>query len=311
MNSINEVQKFFNESIAPNMDGSHEKVLLSKKLNKYLLWAILILFISMLFKYTPLVYLSLSFIFVFLFIKFIEKKPEESKYKQNFLSPILKNMDTRYKFKRHGSIDYQFFRASGFIGIRSYKYKSSSLLTFEDKNFTIQYANTDIFIRNDEGEREHVFKGLFAYSRLNMNLKGRTILLPDFAEKKFGFVGQGMQFDSLSSTLKKVRLDSNLFEKEFVVYSTDIVEAHYILTHTVMEGLTNLFKKYNTKLFLSFSDDYIYILGFNGGVFNSKTYASSVKFEAIKRDFELIFLVRDIVEEFYHHHLLEHKNKSI
>ena len=41
MNSINEVQKFFNESIAPNMDGFHENILLTRKLNKFLLLSFL------------------------------------------------------------------------------------------------------------------------------------------------------------------------------------------------------------------------------------------------------------------------------
>ena len=71
-----------------------------------------------------------------------------------------------------------------------------------------------------------------------------------------------------------------------------------------MEGLTELFKKYNTQLWLSFSGDYIFILGFNGGFFNLETYASTVKFDDIKKDFESIFLVRDIVKELHHHHLL-------
>ena len=310
MNSINEVKKFFNESIAPNIDGFHEDVLLTRKLNKYLILSILIFFISIFFQYKLLIFLSLGFSFLFLFILNTREKPDESKYKKNLLSPLLKNMDKRYKFKRFGSIDYQLFRASRFIRLTSYKYKSSNLLTFEDKNFTIKYANTDIFIR-DEGKRVKAFSGLFACSRLNMNLKGTTILFPDFAEKKFGFIGQSMQFNELNSVLKKVRLDSNLFEKEFVIYSTDTVEAHYVLTHSIMEGLTELFKKYNTSIVLSFAGDYIFILGLNGGFFNLETYASNVKFDNIKKDFESIFLVRDIVEEFYHHHLLEHKKVSL
>ena len=71
-----------------------------------------------------------------------------------------------------------------------------------------------------------------------------------------------------------------------------------------MEGLTELFKKYNTSLVLSFSDDYVFILGLNGGFFNLETYSSTVKFDNIKKDFESIFLVQDIVKELHHHHLL-------
>ena len=78
-----------------------------------------------------------------------------------------------------------------------------------------------------------VFRGLFITLSMNKNFSGKTIVKRDA-----GKVGNWLQ--SSTQSLDKVRLEDPTFEKLFEVYSTDQIEARYLLTVTFMERLTEL-----------------------------------------------------------------------
>jgi len=54
-------------------------------------------------------------------------------------------------------------------------------------------------------------------------------------------------------------MDNVDFEKEFVVYATDQIEARYILSHTLMEKLLAFKKKSGHSLSISFVRGNIYL----------------------------------------------------
>ena len=67
-----------------------------------------------------------------------------------------------------------------------------------------------------------------------------TLLYPDTAEKMFGKFGQSLQ--SLNGKMAHggrdvVKLEDPEFEKEFVVYAHDQVEARYVLSPSLMRRL--------------------------------------------------------------------------
>ena len=83
-----------------------------------------------------------------------------------------------------------------------------------------------------------------------------------------------------SKEYKKVTMDSSAFNKEFIVYATDAIEARYILSPTLMERILEYHKEtlYPTLLSpttLSFVDGNIYILN-NCGDALSLCFAVSV-----------------------------------
>ena len=54
-------------------------------------------------------------------------------------------------------------------------------------------------------------------------------------------------------------MDDPAFEKAFVVYGSDQIEARYILTHTMMERLLKLRKETRSNIFVSFNGEKIMI----------------------------------------------------
>ena len=85
-----------------------------------------------------------------------------------------------------------------------------------------------------------VFKGIVISLSLNKTFEGKTIVKKDrgrlvnWVKDKF-------------SSLEAVRLEDPRFEKEFEVYSTDQVEARYLLTTSFMERLVDLREAFGGK----------------------------------------------------------------
>ncbi len=97
---------------------------------------------------------------------------------------------------------------------------------------------------------------------MNKNFNGQTIVLKDR-----GMIGSFLTIQKNGNWIKpeffafeKVKLEDPVFEKIFNVYSTDQIEARYLLTTAFMERLitlTEIFK--NNPIECSFYDDHLLI----------------------------------------------------
>lgn len=67
-------------------------------------------------------------------------------------------------------------------------------------------------------------------------IKGTTYIFPDIAEKTFGHTGKVMQ-QAQKGYGELINLEDPEFEKNFVVYGDDQIEARYIITPLVMQKL--------------------------------------------------------------------------
>ena len=93
----------------------------------------------------------------------------------------------------------------------------------------------------------------------NKKFHGKTFVLPDNTETKFGaLVGNWLQ-SKTSSKGELVKMDNHKFEQEFVVFSSDQIEARYILTPSMMERLLEFKRKCIHPFSISFIDDCIHI----------------------------------------------------
>lgn len=102
------------------------------------------------------------------------------------------------------------------------------------------------------------FQGMFAVAEFNKTIKGRTVILPDFFEKRIGYLAKTLQSMNFERD-KLVDLEDIKFEKEFVVYSTDQVEARYILSPALMARITALKRKIDRPIMLSFTGNKLYL----------------------------------------------------
>lgn len=141
-----------------------------------------------------------------------------------------------------------------------------------------------------------IFKGIFFIADFNKHFHGRTYVVPDAG---INLLGIGKLFENWSPNRgERVELENSEFEKLFTVYSTDQVEARYILSTTLMERLVNFRRKAKTKVHVSFIHSNIYLaISQNKNLFEPNLFSSGVKFSYLKYYFNYLELVTGIVDE--------------
>ena len=133
----------------------------------------------------------------------------------------------------------------------------------------------------------------------NKNFAGQTLILPDTAEKYLGGFGKWLQKTAGGVVGKMVYMENVKFEKEFVVYSTDPVEARYLLTPKIQEQILAMKHFLKKDLRLSFVDNAIYIAISRENIFKLNVSQSFKKPETLR------YYMRDLIELLTLIHLLD------
>jgi hypothetical protein len=98
------------------------------------------------------------------------------------------------------------------------------------------------------------FRGMFCWMYFKKKLNGHTVILPK---------SQLVELDRLSSfnfrEEQQILLEDPRFTQNFTVYSTDQVEARYVLSAALMERIVTLKEKFDRPVFLSFQDKQLYL----------------------------------------------------
>lgn len=144
---------------------------------------------------------------------------------------------------------------------------------------------------------ETIFKGILFVADFNKHFNGRTVVVTDEAERKLGSLGTFLQkMNPSRDTL--IKLDNIEFEKLFAVHGTDQVEAHYILSHSLMERIVELRKKAGL-INLSFVGSHIYIAipaGENLNLFEPRFYKTLITYQPFSDYYRYMLLAVSIVE---------------
>jgi hypothetical protein len=127
-----------------------------------------------------------------------------------------------------------------------------------------------------------LFHGIFLITAFPKLFHSKTIILPDQAEKLFGNLIGGWLQSHNTSRDDLIRMDDPEFEKMFVVYGKDPIEAHYLLTHTMMQRMVAFQKKMRYPLYFSFIDNRIYVaIKTNKEMFEPSVFTSLLKYQQV------------------------------
>lgn len=117
-----------------------------------------------------------------------------------------------------------------------------------------QYVLKNIFTNKSADNVYFTYRGMFCWLIFKKKLNGHTVVLPS---------SQSTKFDRLSSFKfkeeQKIHLEDPRFTNEFVVYSTDQVEARYVLSTALMERIVALKEKFNQPILLSFHNQQLFL----------------------------------------------------
>lgn len=141
-----------------------------------------------------------------------------------------------------------------------------------------------------------IFDGLFFVADFNKAFRTTTIVLPDKAEKLLGGMGQALQKLNIQNG-ELIKLEDPEFERLFVVYGQDQVEARYILSTSLMQRITAYQIRAQKKIRLSFSGSKLYVaIAFDRELLEPALKDSLIDFSRIKEYYDDMKLAVDIVE---------------
>lgn len=250
--------------------------------------------------YAYIVFVIFSQLFLY---KYLSKDYVDN-FKQKIMFPLVNSLSKNLTYMPKLFIPHSYFQRSQLFVSRDYEIKVNGDDYIRGKIDDIEVQISELHVEKKlqnktRGDKWHgCFHGLFIVSEFNKKLKGQTFVLPDSAQKIFGTqIGNFLQSTN-THTGKLVKMDNINFEKEFVVYSTDQIEARYILTPAMMERILQLKNSFKHPLHLSFIGNYIYIaIEYNKDLFEPSVFRSLLEYKIAMQYLQTLHLAIGIVEE--------------
>ncbi|MFA5330480.1 MAG: DUF3137 domain-containing protein [Prolixibacteraceae bacterium] len=240
----------------------------------------------------------------YIIVTYNEKSEYRASFKSNVVAQIVKLYNPEWQYQFDFGINQKDYEKSQLFPHHCDRYNGDDLVTGQIEKTDFQFSELHTQYKQvthgTKGQRqEHwvtIFRGLFMHAEFNKNFSGTTYVLPDTAERLFGSFGQSLQ--KLSSRGDLVKLENVDFEKLFVVYSSDQVEARYILTPAIMEAMVNLATRLGSSVFFSFVGSRIYFArSFSEPLFEPNLFRSGVNYSDLKEMFDLFGLISVLVQE--------------
>lgn len=222
-------------------------------------------------------------------------------FKDQIIEKMVQFIDESLRYNRYGSVSKGEYQLSHLFPKSYDRFRGDDLVSGDVDGVSLkfsdlhtEYKSTD---KNGKEQWHSIFQGIFFIADFHKDFKGRTVVLPDRAEKFLGGIGQF--FQGMSSHGELVKMDDPAFEKEFVVYSNDQIEARYILSPALMERITMLKKKSQKALHVSFVGSKIFVaIAYQKEMFEPKIFKSLLDFKEMREYFEVLEMVVGIVNEF-------------
>ena len=229
-------------------------------------------------------------------------KGYKSTFKEKIITPLIQELDKNLEYLPQKHIDETYFTRSKFFTSRPDRVSGNDYIHGKIDGVPIQLSDFHAERRYQDSKGNitwrTMFQGLFIVSEFNKNFQGQTVVLPDKAQHTFGdLVGNWLQSNNFSRN-ELVKMDDPEFEKEFVVYATDQVEARYILTHTLMQKLLHYKKESEHPLYTSFVGGNIYLaIDYNKDLFEASVFHSLLKYKIAMEYLKTLQLGVGVVKE--------------
>ena len=237
---------------------------------------------------------------LFGFITHLGSKGYVREFKNTIIRKIVKFLDENLDYFPHRCIPRSTFMASQIFKTKPNRYKGDDYVCGKAGATQIEFSELNAEYESGSGKnksRRTVFKGLFFIGDFNKLFTCQTIVLPDTAENLFGSFGKLFQsWNVLRGQL--IKLEDPEFERCFVVYGNDQIQARYILSTSLMEKIVEFKKKTGRRIYLSFVGSKVFVaISFTRNLFEPKLFQTLLDFGLIQEYFEDLQLAVGIVED--------------
>ena len=258
-------------------------------------------------QYSAILYLSLVLIIFFIY-KLVRMGREKAEYrdgfKSNVVNEIVRMINPEWRYKPYSNISESDYQKSNLFPAHYDRYRGDDKVEgkIEKTDFQFSELHSEYKTRTTDGNGNTqekwvtIFKGIFIHADFNKDIQGRTLVLPDTAEKLFGRFGRKLQ--AMSNRGELVKMEDTEFEKLFVVYGSDQIESRYVLTPTIMKTMVDIKRKYKKNVYFSFVGSRVYVaISFSKDLFEPRLLRSGVRFEDMEQMNEYFRIIHTIIHE--------------
>jgi len=226
-------------------------------------------------------------------------------FKQNVVPIALKTIDNSLEIDYTTGLSESDFIYSQLFSKEPDRYRSEDQISGTAGktkfSFSELHAEYKTVTQTKNGRQEHwhtILKGIVFCADFNKNFNGVTVVRPkDMGAALGAWISKAMPIFS-SSGKELVQLENPEFNDEFVTYSTDQVEARYILTPAMMERLCELNKRCSYAISISFIDTCVFIaFPLNKDYFEPPVHKSLLDPDFLNEDTEVIRFMYGIIKD--------------
>lgn len=305
MKSLEELKTYYAQELVPDLEKLEVLRKSQVKRQVFIIVALLVSVFAGVVTLVPL--LVLVFLFISLFVYFAlfgfkrQRFDFKSQYKTNVFCKLIPFIEPQLAYTSHQYIVQSKYDYSKIFLSHPDIYSGEDMVEgFIDKT-KIEFSELHTQDRrtDSKGRTTYVtiFRGIFFIADFNKAFSGQTYVLSDFSERFLGYFGKLFQNINISRP-DIVRLEDPEFEKHFAVYSTDEVEARYILSPALMQRIMEFKKKTNSGVQLSFLDSSIYLaIPMRKNLFEPKLYKSVMNFNDIEEYYHQLQFCTCVVED--------------
>jgi len=212
-------------------------------------------------------------------------RPLSEYYKKEIIGRMVEALVENGRYSPNQGISETTFNESNLF-IRPDRYDSEDLISGMIDKTSFLFAEIHAEEKQSNGKSTHwvtIFKGFFFIADFHKNFTGRTVVSRNsFFKWKSG----------------RVKLENVEFEKRFDVFSTDQLEARYLLTPSMMERIIALDDRLGGDIVLSFYNSNVIIaISSSTNHFESSLWSSIDNTDKLQREYNLISSMISIVEE--------------
>ncbi len=241
---------------------------------------------------------------LFYFFKFSKNITTlKTQFKNEVIGKMVTFADPSLTYEANRGMSQGDYRQSRLFLDTVHRYQSEDMVTGKLGSTAIRFSEVhaeEKTERNDgqtkSTEWRTIFKGILFAADFNKHFTGRTVVLADTAEKLFGGFGTMLQKMNMNRD-PLIKVDDVEFERAFAIYGTNAVEAHYILSPSLMQRILEFRKKSGT-INLSFIESRVYIaIPVRENLFEPRIYGTLVNYNRMVKYNKYLMLATGIVED--------------
>jgi hypothetical protein len=227
-------------------------------------------------------------------------------YKVEVIGRVVKFMDEGLTYEPRGGVPSSVYFESQLFLTNVDRYHSEDHVkgtvgktSIEFSEVSTEYKTTsEDMDGHTQTEWHTIFHGILFRADFNKDFKARTLVLPDTAQKAFGALLGSFFQKHTSGRPELVKMEDLEFERLFVVYGTDQVEARYILSPSLMQRIVDFRNKTGKSIYFSFTGNNVIVaVPYGKNLFEPNMSKSTLDFEQVKPYFEDLSLIVGIVDE--------------